>query len=194
MNNRHEYEIVLVSTTIIIPIVRRIIGHISDKTFGKISTVTLSQYTNWNMILIGINYFYHNVYFEIFITINSSTIFIIYHIFRFTNKDKISLIPNVPKGASIMTIDICSFFVHILPGIVYIYDFIYNKRGNYIINHNIGYDVVLFNLIWAFQSFKTFSPCSVYFTVNDNIVYYVWCCTIISHILCGYICEYYLNV
>jgi len=192
MNKRNEYELILITTSIMIPIIRKIITKITNKSFGLMSTITLSQYTNWNVILIGVNYFYPNVNLEIFITINSSTIFIIYHIFRFANSDKIRLVPNIPKCFSLMTIDFCSFFVHVLPGVVYIYDFIYNKSGKYRIEHNIGYDVVLFNLIWAFQSFNTFSPCSVYFLVNDHYVYNVWCTTIISHILCGYICEYNL--
>lgn len=192
MNNRHEYELVLITTSIMIPIVRKIITKTTNKNIGLMSNITLSQYTNWNVVLIGVNYFYPNVNLEIFITINSSTIFIIYHIFRFTNSDKISLVPNIPKCFSLMTIDFCSFFVHVLPGVVYIYDFIYNKSGKYKIEHNIGYDVALFNLIWAFQTFNTFSPCSVYFLVNDNYVYCIWCITIMSHIICGYICEYNL--
>lgn len=189
-----SYDMVLFTTCVAIPFFnKRICNMITHDALSNMVKVTLSQYTNWNIILVIINSFYKNDEFEIFITINSTTIFIIYHIFRLTQKERIQLIPNIPTWCSMLHIDIISFFAHILPFIVYVYDFYLNKYRTCIglPYHNIGYDVALFNLIWALQCFQGFDPAAVYYQIA--YVYEVWCLTLFSHVATGYVLLYACN-
>jgi len=180
MNNIVQYDIVLIGVVITIPYIKNLFSN-------KIIYITLSQYTNWNIALICINYFYKNNNYEAFIAINSSTIFVIYHIFRLTCRDKIMLIPNIPKYFTYRAVDFVSFFVHVLPAMVYTHDLIYNKIGKCDVQHNIGYEVCLFNLLWALQCFGTLNPCNAYFHVDDIYVKNIWYITLLSHIFFGYI-------
>ena len=180
-----EYELILVLTSISIPILRKFLNVYSFK-ITKALSQSLLQYTNWNIILIFINHFCNNKMLNVFLTINSATIFIIYHIFHFTYKHLIMTMPNVPKWFTNTHINIASFFVHILPILVYSHDFYKNK---YEIGYNMGYNVLLFNLIWAFQNFLSFDPEKAYFKISQEKVYYVWCLLMVSNISIGHLLE-----
>lgn len=186
MNKTIEYELIILGTTIFIPVSKKIINIILPQSYIKdFIIISMSQYTNWNIFLIFINLINNNSYLKIFITINSTTIFIIYHIFYITNRQLIKKIPNIPSFCNQIHIDIASFFVHVLPFIMY--NFYYT---NYKLNHNIGYHVVLYNMVWCFQCFLSFNPHTVYFNINDENVYLLWCFTMLTHISVGYLLNY----
>jgi len=181
-----EYELILVSTSISIPVLRKILDMNTSSKIMKALSQSLLQYTNWNIILMFINHFRNNKMLNVFLTINSASIFIIYHIFHFTSKNLIMSMPNVPKWCTHTHINIASFFVHILPILVYGQDF-YKK--SYIVDYNMGYNVTLFNFFWAFQNFLSFDPQKAYFKVSQETVYYVWCMLMLCNISIGYLLE-----
>lgn len=174
-----EYEIILLTTSIAIPIFIKLLNI-------KYISHSLLQYTNWNLVLIFINHYRNNKILNVFLTINSATIFVIYHIFHFTCKERIMTMANIPKWCTHTHINIASFFVHILPFLVYGYDFYKNR---YIVEYNMGYNVILFNFIWAFQNFLSFDVQKAYFIVEPKVIYYIWCSVIVCNISIGYILE-----
>lgn len=183
---KKEFELILVSTSISIPLLIKLLNLNTSSKITKILSQSLLQYTNWNIILIFINHFRNNKMLNVFLTINSATIFIIYHIFHFTSKNQIMNMPNIPEWCTHTHINIASFFVHILPIIVYGNDFYKNR---YIIDYNMGYNVILFNFIWAFQNFLTFDAKKAYFVISPNAIYIIWCTIIASNISIGYMLE-----
>jgi len=186
-----NYDLLIFLTSILIPSCNKLLCNTtSDVYCKKMISVTMSQYTNWNLVLIAINTFYKNSHYEFFITINSITICIVYHIFRFTEKENIRLIPNIPKNSSFLFIDFISFFVHVLPPFVYIHHITNmpnSMRKNIMDIHNIGYDVALFQMGWALQSFESFNPGSVYYYTTN--IYKYWCFSLLCHICGGYILQ-----
>lgn len=187
-----NHSLIIFASSIIIPSCNKVLCNITqNKQTKKIIWVTLSQYTNWNLVLIFINTFYKDGIYELFIAINSLTILIVYHVFRFADRDKIHLIPNIPNGSSFIFIDIISFFVHILPAFAYIHNFANTKmsihHNQYLVNHNVGYDVALFNVGWALQCFQSFDPAPAYYQTNN--IYKYWCFTLLCHICNGYILQ-----
>lgn len=185
LNEVQEYETILVFVTIAIPcFIKFLKSFLPESPFNKWVIVTASQYTNWNLCLVLINHFHNNRLMNIFLTINTSTIFIIYHIFYFTNKPLIKQIPNVPDFCTNIHIDITNVIVHVIPFIGYVYDYFKNK---YICEYNLGYNVILFNMIWALQCFLSFDPYTVYFKISDLNVYKLWMFVIFLNISIGYI-------
>ena len=179
-----EYEFILVIVTIAIPCFIKFLKTIlSDSSFNKWMIVTASQYTNWNVCLVFINQFHNNRLMNIFITINSTTIFIIYHLFYLTNKPLIKQIPNIPDFFTDIHIDVTNVVVHVIPFIGYAYDYYKNK---YECEYNLGYNVLLFNMIWALQCFLSFDPHSVYFKISDYNIYKLWILVIFLNLSIGY--------
>lgn len=181
-----EYELILVSTSISIPVFIKLLKITTSSKMIKDISQSLIQYTNWNLILIFINHYHNNKMLNVFLTINSATIFIIYHMFHFTCKNQIMNMPNIPKWCTHNHINFASFFVHILPILVYGRDFYMNR---YVVNYNMGYNVILFNFVWAFQNFLTFDARKAYFVISDDAIYYIWCIIIACNISIGYILE-----
>ena len=54
---------------------------------------------------------------------------------------------------------------------------------------DFSYNVILFNFIWAFQSFLTFDARNAYFIISPNAIYIIWCTIIASNISIGYLLE-----
>jgi len=172
MDKLYQYQNILISTSIFLPLFLKI-NSFFDKNIQllKIVDITLKQYTNWNLALVIINYHYNNDYMNIFLSINSTTVFVIYHIFHFNNKCMIKNIPNIPKDMNYTYINSLNLIVHILPFLSYVKYFYILKNS---INYNIGFNVILFNMIWALQCFQSFDPHTVYFQIQKNNVYYLW--------------------
>lgn len=167
-----EFEAILVFVTVAIPCFIKFLKTFLPNTCCKqFIIVTSSQYTNWNLCLVAINHFYNNRFMNVFLTINSSTIFIVYHIFYLTNKSLIKQIPNVPDCFNNIHIDITNVVVHVIPFIGYLYGY---YKNTYLCDYNMGYNVLLFNMIWAFQCFLSFDPHSVYFKVSEKNIYKLW--------------------
>ena len=168
----NEYQNILVLFCIFLPSINAVLKYYeNDIQVFKILYISFKQYTNWNIALIFINCKYENKYLNIFITINSTTIFVIYHIFNITNYQMIRKIPNIPKEMNDFQINTCNFFLHILPFLAYVKNFyLYHSS----LNFNIGFNVILFNLIWSFQCFLSFNPHTVYFKIERNKIYYLW--------------------
>ena len=152
----------------------------------KYITTTLTQYTFWNLSLIFVNIFYQDEYFERFIFINTTVIFIIYYILHFVYRQKIKTIPNVPSSFSESQIEIIMFLVHAVPFLYYLFRFIQEKE-KIKINYNIGYETALLNLSWKLLCFSSFDPMIAYFKINENYLYYIWCFLIVLHISIGWI-------
>lgn len=185
LNEFQEYETILVSVTIAIPcFIKFLKSLLPNSPFNKWVIVTASQYTNWNLCLVLINHFHNNRLMNIFLTINSSTIFIIYHIFYLTNKPLIKQIPNVPDFYTDIHFDITNVIVHVIPFVGYVYDYSKNK---YICEYNMGYNVILFNMIWALQCFLSFDPHLAYFKISDLNVYKMWVFVIFLDLSIGYL-------
>lgn len=172
-NEINEYEAILAFIVIAIPCFIKFLKTFlsADSPLNRWLIITASQYTNWNMCLVFINHFHNNRLMNIFITINSTSIFIVYHIFYFTNKSLIKKIPNIPDFCTDIHIDIVNVIVHVIPFIGYVYDYYKNR---YICDYNMGYNVILFNMIWALQCFLSFDPHTVYFKVSYKNVYNMW--------------------
>lgn len=183
LTETQKYEATLTFIAIAIPsFIKFIKTLLPDSSFNKWLIITASQYTNWNLCLVAINHFHNNRLMNIFLTINSTTIFVVYHLFYFTNRSQIKKIPNIPDCFNEIHLNIVNIFVHVIPCITYIHDCSKNK---YICDYNIGYNVVLFNLIWSLQCFLSFDPHTVYFKVSDKTVYNLWIFVIFFNISLG---------
>ena len=188
LSERNEYEATLVFITIAIPsFIKFIKTALPTCALNKWIVITTSQYTNWNLCLIIVNHFRNNRLMNIFLTINSTTIFIAYHMFYLTNKPLIRKIPNIPYFFTDIHIDIINVIVHVIPFIGYVHDYSKNK---YVCDYNIGYNVVLFNVLWAFQCFLSFDPHSVYFQISNPNIYKLWVFIIILDLSIGHYLQY----
>jgi hypothetical protein len=184
-------ELILLTTTIILPFTKKFIdNYIYNDKIKDFSTIILNQYTNWNLFLIMLNILYSNDYLEYFITINSSSIFIIYHIIYYNNilnLFKIFIIYD--SYYEVIIINIGNFFMHILPVIYYINKYIDKKI---IIDINMGYQVCLFNMLWSLQVVGNFDPSVIYVEMNTKHLYIMWYFVCILNISIGFGLNYYL--
>jgi len=183
-----EYELIIISTSIFIPSVKKLIKkYTPDSNFKSFSVMIINQYTNWNLFLIAINLLHSNIYLEYFITINSSTIFIIYHVFYL--KDLIKITHDTQSYYNHLLMNIANIFMHILPLIYYFNHYLDKKT---IINFNIGYHSCLFNLIWSLQVVGSYDACSIYYRIKKYQIYITWYSVCFLHIFIGFIANYYL--
>ena len=190
LSEQNEYETMLILVAISIPsFIKCLKFYFPHNPISKWFVTTASQYTNWNITLILINYFHNNRLMNVFITINSSTIFIVYHIFYCTNNKLIRKIPNIPSFCNDFHINIANVFMHVIPFILYTYDCyktIKARTAVDLMNYNMGYNVILFNMIWALQCFQGFDPHTVYFKVPYKDVYNIWVFIIFLNITIGF--------
>jgi len=178
-----EHELIIGGTSVIIPMIIYTIKNTLPESVDRTHIIiSLMQYTNWNLILIFINYFRNNRYLNVFIAINSTTIFTVYHLFHFTNKALIKTLPNIPKDATDFEINVANFFLHVLPFLVYINSV---NKYNYIIDSNVGYNVILFTFVWALQCFQSLDPHVAYFKISDDNVYRLWIFIVFYNIFLG---------
>ena len=188
LSERNEYEATLVFIMIAIPsFIKFIKTALPACALNKWMVITASQYTNWNLCLVIVNHFRNNRLMNIFLTINSTTIFIAYHMFYLTNKPLIRKIPNIPYFFKDIHIDIINVIVHVIPFIGYVHDYSKNKCA---CDYNIGYNVVLFNVLWAFQCFLSFDPHSVYFQISNPNIYKLWVFIIVLDLSIGHYLQY----
>ena len=198
LSEQNEYEAMLIFVAISMPsFIKCVKFYFPHNTVGKWFAITASQYTNWNICLVVINHFYNNRFMNLFLTINSTTIFIVYHMFYLTNKPLIKQIPNIPEFCNDYHINIVNVIVHVVPFIGYIYDFYKNRYLVDTIDYNAGYNVIFFNMIWALQCFQSFDPHTVYFQVSYSNVYKMWVLIIILNLSVGFCLQhdafYYVN-
>jgi len=178
------YESILFGTTIFIPVsIQFVKTLLPESIYKNFIIITISQYTNWNIVLVLVNHYFNNQYMNIFLTINSTTIFIIYHIFHCTNKHLIRRIPNVPESCTELHIDMMNIVVHILPWLFYTHDYYLNSHKS---EHNIGIDVIFYNMMWCLHCFQSFDPHQVYFKISKKNVYKLWCALIFMNLFFGY--------
>lgn len=182
-------ELILLTTTIILPFTKKFIDYMYNDKIKDFSSIIFNQYTNWNLFLIILNLLYSNDYLEYFITINSSSIFIIYHFLYYNNILKLFKIFIIYDKYDIIIINIGNFFMHILPLIYYIEHY-FNKK--HIININMGYQVCLFNMIWSLQIVGNFDPSVIYVEINKKHLYIMWYIVCILNISIGFGLNYYL--
>lgn len=167
-----EFESILAFITISVPcFIKCMKTFLPCSPLNQWIVVTASQYTNWNLCLVVINHFHNNHFMNIFLTINSSTIFIVYHLFYLSNKPLIRKIPNIPEFFTDFHIDVINVIVHVIPCLGFIHHY---SKNPYYCDFNMGYNVTLFNMIWALQCFVGFDPHTVYFKISDSNVYKLW--------------------
>jgi len=158
-----------------------------NKNIDKYVITTLKQYTFWNLLLILINVlFYRDLYFEIFIFINTTVIFITYYILHMAHRDKVKTFPNIPPFFNEADIEISMFLVHALPFVYYFFKMMENYEKIKIF-YNIGFETALFNVMWVMLNFFSFDPSSVYFSIEDEHLYFIWVLMIFLHFAIGYL-------
>jgi hypothetical protein len=190
INYFDDFEMILVSTSILLPSFTFFITQIENQNlFLKIVRITSCQYTYWNNYLVIVNHFYDNDCLSIFLTINCTTVVIIYNIFHLNCYNLIKQIPNIPDNTTDLQIHFGNFVVHIIPFLMYVQNF-YNST--LCVNYNMGYVIILFNMIWALQCFVSFDPRDVYFQIEKKNVYRLWMFLIVLNLSIGSIfcCKY----
>jgi hypothetical protein len=137
----------------------------------------INQYTNWNIIMIMINYILNN-YFEInnsliskFIALNSLQIFLMYHIivlydcrilFDIVDNSK-PFILKIGRYNDIMIYTeyfIINILIHIMP-VYFYYGYIFNTLPCGV-DINMCLYTVLFKFMWALNIFGNFDVMSIY--------------------------------
>lgn len=193
-NYMYELELIIIFSGLFLPSFKNfpklILNGSHNIKFIELLEIKFEQYTNWNIFLIII---YYTLYFfntdnyilRDFITVNSNTIFIIFHSFYIYDYKLFTYFPK-SNNMSILTFNICSFISHILPVIVFNYNsYTYNYQYDYI---NLGFYSLLLKTIWAFQNFGSFNVSEAYFDIkNDKIIHFVWYFTGFLDLFNGYL-------
>lgn len=195
MNDINQLELIIILSGILLPSFKHIPKLLFDNHNIKIIElleIKFEQYTNWNLFLISIYYilYYFNINCYIlrdFITINSNTIFILFHSSYIYDYKLFIYFPK-SNNMSILTFNIFSFLSHILPVILFNY-YTLNDINNYEYQkNNLGFYTLILKLIWAFQNFGSFDITEAYFEIkNKKIIPYIWYYTSIIDILNGYL-------
>ena len=172
MKSFNELEIILISTCIILPSFTKFIKYIEYHNFNlKNMRIASCQYTYWNNYLVIVNHFYDNDSLTIFLTINCTIIVIIYNLFHFNCYQLIKKIPNIPQNITDSQIHLGNFIVHIIPFLMYVENYF---DSSLYVHYNMGYIIILFNMVWALQCFVSFDPHDVYFQIEQNNIYRLW--------------------
>lgn len=177
-NDFKEFEKMLFFITIVLPFFHKI-PKIIFKNNKRIIywELKLSQYTNWNILIILLNCVlnYYNIYNNIlleFITVNSISICITFHLIYLNDYNLIYIFPKT-NDMSFIEFHLCSFITHILPVIYFLYKYnnieIEYQQPIYCPNINIGIYTLLFKLLWCFTTVKDFEVAKIYSKEHNDL-------------------------
>jgi hypothetical protein len=177
-NNKNiQFEMITLLSVVLFSYIKKIpklLNGSGNNSKINYSEIKLSQFTSWNMMTI----FYYTIlnYFDIynylllkFITINSTAIFITFHLLYLYDYNLIFYFP-ASNNMKFIEFHTYSFIVHIMPPIYFIYKYIHiNDDTNYDTDEiilyqdiNVGIYTMLFQLLWCFSIFNDFNIAKVY--------------------------------
>lgn len=177
----NEFEIFLIGILTMMPVTKKLSEIFIENIAIKRK---LCQYTNWNMVMILVNYIsnnyfdYYNKCIDKFIALNSLQIFIFFHSFMLYDKRilfeelqgidpfsrSLSLFNNISKK----TLLSCEYFIaniilHILPVYYYKDSLVYYNT----IELNLYAYLIIFKFIWVLNIIGNFNVTSIYIPKLD---------------------------
>jgi len=177
----NEFEFFLVGILIIMPVTKKLSEIFIENIAIKIK---LCQYTNWNIVMILVNYIcnnyfdYNNKIIDKFIAFNSLQIFILFHSFMLYDNRilfeellginpfsrSLSLFDNISKR----TLMSCEYFIaniilHILPVYYYKDCLVYYNNTEL----NMYTYLIIFKFIWVLNIIGNFNVTSIYIPKLD---------------------------
>ena len=177
----NDFEIFLVGILTMMPVTKKLSEIFIENIAIKRK---LCQYTNWNMVMILVNYIsnnyfdYYNQIIDKFIAFNSFQIFILFHSFMLYDKrilfeelqgiDPFSRSLSIFNNISKRTLLSCEYFIgniilHILPVYYYKDCLVYYKNTEL----NMYAYLIIFKFIWVLNIIGNFNVTSIYIPKLD---------------------------